>query len=93
MVTVKQLIEAHVNRVNKNVYKRVHFEKRGKEEGYTNVTNVYRDGVKVDKLTLDKEPHGYEFEWGLDKHSYMSKQITWIRVTFVGKIVEIVEDI
>ena len=56
-------------------------------DGYAKVTNIYRDGVKIDTPRLDNEFHEYQFDSGF-QYTIIKTDIIWTRYTFRAKITE-----
>ena len=92
--TQKQVLDEHSNRIKKNVIDFVRFSKENGCDGYTNVTNITRDGVKITTLKLDSEMHEYEFHAGYNAHPWdKTWKLKWTYRNFYGKVIEIEQDI
>ncbi len=87
--TVKQLIEEYKNRQQNPRHLFISFEKPCHTDGYSNIVNLARDGVKVGILTRDDEMYEYEFDSGFDDGDI----IRWTHNCFRGRIVEFSYDI
>lgn len=85
MKTVKQLIDEYKNRQSNPKRLFITFEKSNRLAGYTNIVNLYRDGINVDIPKRDNKMHEYEFDYRFEA----DKTIRWAHTEFRGKIVEV----
>lgn len=90
--TVKQIIDEFIGRNKKQFLGRVIFFKNGRLDGYSNVANLYRDGVKVEKLELDSSSHKYEFDARFQV-GYYPEKYEWTHYVFIAQIVEFAQKI
>lgn len=87
MATVKEVIDDYNNRNKASEITRVTFKKTGNCEGYCLIRNVYRDGVKIEKLDLDTELHVYELETEFRFNE--NEPFEWTFHKFYGAVVDI----
>ena len=59
--TVKQITEEYINR-QKNAKYNIKIKIEYENTIYYGVTNIYRDGIKIETPDLDEEFHKYEFD-------------------------------
>jgi len=92
--TVQQVVDEYLERKNNGKYSTVEIEKEtGKGETarwtYVNVTNIYKDGIKIDEFDLDDLFHKYEF-YSAEKVSIFDNNwpIKHTHFTIKGKVIE-----
>lgn len=90
--TIKQVIDDFLGRNNKKCLGSVMFWKHERRDGYSQVANLYRDGIKVDKLELDTEAHKYEFD-SRYQVSYYPDKFEWTHHVFNAQIIEYAQKI
>lgn len=94
MKTVKKVVDEFKNREKKNTIDHVGFFRNGRGDSYSNVTNLYRDGVKVEEIDLDYEEHKYEFDSGFNEKTYdKNYPLKWTHRVFFARIVEYTNEI
>jgi len=91
--TVKQIVDEYLNRQYHPEYESITFENApdGHLESHSEVSNVYRDGVRVTKLKLDNGFHEYQ----LDRYfkAFYDTPEHSLRVTLRGRVVRLSERI
>ena len=91
--TVKQIVDEYLNRQKNPEYESITFENvpDGRVETHSYVSNVYRDGIRVEELKLENDFHEYQ----LDRYfgAFMDIPAYSLRVTFRGRVVRIYKKI
>ena len=85
--TVQQVVDEYLNRYKRNNLFYVMFLNDGRRDGYLRVTNIYRDGVKIDAPIRDEDYHIYEFDSGFQP-TMLKPDLEWTHYTMRGKIIE-----
>ncbi len=85
--TVAEVVKEYLNRKNRTKMFFIMFLNDGRRDGYLKVTNIVRDGVKIDFPSLDKEYHKYEFDYGFQPTT-LEPVLEWTHCVFTGKIIE-----
>lgn len=89
--TVKQIVDEYKNRSKRHNLFGVMFLRDGKRDGYCKVTNVYRDGIKIETPDIDNEYHIYEFDSGFQPTT-LKPDLEWTHRKFTGKIIEVSQE-
>lgn len=90
--TVKQIVDEYKNRNQRNNIFFVMFINNGRRDGYSKVTNLHRDGIKLESPELDTCEHLYEFDSGVQPTT-LKPDIKWTHRTFRGQIIEFSQEI
>jgi len=85
--TVKEIVDMYLNRQKNLNSLNIWFITLTRNAGYSNIVNLFQDGIKIEILKLDKEMHEYEFDY----HAHSNDR--WIHVCFIGKIAEFSYDV
>ena len=93
--TVQQLIDEYRNRQKNAKYDSIMFEIHpgGRLEGFGNISNVYRDGVKVEELKRNEKYHEYQIDSRVRESTICGTPAYTQRITIYGKVVRIYERI
>jgi len=93
--TVQQIIDEYLNRQKNAKYDSIVFEIHpdGRLEGFSNVSNVFRDGIKVDELKRDEKYHEYQIDSRVKESFICGTPAYTQRITIYGKVERIYERI
>ena len=93
--TVQQIVDEYLNRQKNAKYDSIMFEIHpdGRLEGFGNISNVFRDGVKVDELKRDEKYHEYQIDSRVRESTICGTPAYTQRITICGKVVRIYERI
>jgi hypothetical protein len=87
--TVKEIVDEYLNRQTQPKFESITFETingRIPIETHSDVSNIYRDGIKITELELDNTFHKYQLDRAFDKRILPNAKP--LRVTFRGKIID-----
>jgi len=85
--TVAEVVKEYLNRSKRTNLFYVMFLNGGRRDGYLRVTNIFRDGVKIETPELDDEYHIYEFDSGFQPTT-LKPDLEWTHYKMSGKVIK-----